>query len=81
MTATHMKTPVGDIPIRESIRKEMATMTDRQIADKALRDAPHINPEYFAELCHRGLCGPGVYRKDVYRMIQEREMARCQSKK
>lgn len=32
MTATHMKTPIGNVPIRGHIRQQMPEMTDREIA-------------------------------------------------
>ena len=52
MTATHMQTPVGPIPIRAAIIEEMAGLSDREIADKAL-GGRFIDPEYFTELLHR----------------------------
>lgn len=77
MTATHMDTPVGPIRIREEVRLEMADMTDREIADRAL-GGRFIDPEFFAELLHRGLSGPGMYAHDTYRIIEGRENARLE---
>ena len=74
MTATHMPTPCGPMPIRENVRKEMADLSDRQIADRAL-GGRFIDPEYYAELLHRGLSGPGMHKEDTYRLIKERERA------
>ena len=67
--ATHMPSPVGPIPIRQTVREQMAHMTDRQIADAAI-GGQHINPEMYAELCRRGLSGPGVMAAETYRAIR-----------
>lgn len=73
--ATHMATPVGAIAISESIAETFKYMSDREIADKALKSGPFIDPEYYAELLHRGLSGPGMYTEDTYRLIEQREQA------
>jgi hypothetical protein len=75
MTAKFMKTPVGDMPIRKHVIQAMSKMTDREIADRALRSGRFIDPEYFAELCHRGLSGPGMFEVDTYELIEKRESA------
>lgn len=75
MAAKYMATPVGPMPIREHIVNEMALKTDREIADQALKSGPFIDPEYYAELLHRGLSGPGMMTEDTYRLIEEREKA------
>lgn len=72
MTATHIQTPVGKFPIREHIAESFKSMTDREVADKAL-SGPFIDPEYYPELLRRGLSGPGMYKEDTYKLIQERE--------
>jgi hypothetical protein len=48
-------------------------MTDREIADKALKSSSYIDPEFFAELVNRGLSWRGCAIEDTYRMIGERE--------
>lgn len=73
MTAMHMITPVGKLPIREGIRMVLSKMTDREVADAALRSGPFIDPESYAELCHRGLSGAGIYESDTYELIEKRE--------
>lgn len=70
--------PVGPVPIRQGIRERLAHMTDREVADKAL-GVRHINPETYAELCHRGLSGPGVTAEMTYQAIAEREAHREQA--
>lgn len=72
MTATHMQTPVGPMPIREGVRESLSKMADREVADAAF-DGPFINPEPFAELCHRGLCFRGDMESDVYQRVALRE--------
>jgi len=71
MTATHMPTPCGFMPIRKELRDEMAGMNDRQIAENAF-SGPFIAPEYYAELMHRGLAGPGISREETTRLIEQR---------
>lgn len=73
MAATHMITPVGKLPIREGIRVALSKMTDREVADAVLRSGPFIDPESYAEFCHRGLSGPGMYESDTYGLIEKRE--------
>ena len=72
MAARYMRTPIGPVPIREAIVEAQSRMTDRQVADAAFA-SEFIDPEAFAELVHRGLCGPGMFQKDVYRLIEQRE--------
>ena len=74
MSAQYMPTPCGPVPIREHVRKKMAVMSDREIADQALGGA-FIDPEYYAELLHRGLSGPGMHKEDTYKLIEQREQA------
>ncbi len=73
MSATHMKTPIGKIPIRTEIIKEMLKKSDREIAEQALNSSSFIDPEYYAELCARGLSGPGMKKKDTYALINAKE--------
>ena len=73
MPALKMRTPVGVMPIRDELIDQMSSMTDRQIAEKALDSGPFIDPEFYAELCNRGLSGPGMHRHDTYRLIHIRE--------
>lgn len=75
MTATHMPTPCGMVPIREPVRQELSQMTDREVADKALKSGPFIDPEAYAELLHRGLSAPGWFHDDTYKEIERRESA------
>lgn len=72
MPARFMKTPFGRMEIRPGIVEVQARMTDRQVADAAFAGS-FIDPEAFAELAHRGLCSPGMFQKDVYRLIEQRE--------
>ena len=72
MSATHMQSPIGPLPIRRHVIKEMEGKTDREIADGTFVNG-FIDPEYFAELCHRGLSGPGWFQKDTYTEIERRE--------
>ena len=64
MTATHMQTPVGPLPIRQGLIERFKTMTDREIADETFRGG-FVNPEAFAELVDRGLCRRGDFEADV----------------
>lgn len=74
MSAKYMRTPVGPMRIREEIRVRFAGMTDREIADQAIDNGtPFVDPEFYAELCHRGLSGPGWFKADTYREIEKRE--------
>jgi hypothetical protein len=68
-----MKTPLGNIPIRQEVASKFPSMTDREIADKALKSSSYIDPEFFAELVNRGLSWRGCAIEDTYRMIGERE--------
>jgi hypothetical protein len=68
-----MQTPIGPVAIRKHLVEQFATMTDREIADETFRERGFINPEAFAELCHRGLCFRGDRENDVYRRVEERE--------
>lgn len=70
--ATTMDTPYGQLPIRECIRNDFETKTDREIADIAL-GGRFVNPEYLAELIARGLCERGMFAKDIYARIRQRE--------
>lgn len=72
MTATHMQTPVGLMPIRESEIRANAALTDRELADKAI-GGRFIDPEAFAELCERRLCFRGWSKADTYNEIARRE--------
>ncbi|PWG61735.1 hypothetical protein [Sediminicurvatus halobius] len=78
-TATHMRTPVGPVPIRPEIQLRLAEMSDREVADAAFQmSARFINPEMYAELVHRGLSGPGVSVGETYRLIEAREQESTQ---
>ena len=72
MTAKFMETPFGKMPIRKNIIRQMQDMTDREIADATFANG-FINPEYFAELCHRKLCFRGDMEEDVYQRIDDLE--------
>lgn len=72
MSATHMQTPVGPLPIRRHLVERFKTMTDREIADETFSGG-FINPEAFAELVDRGLCFRGDFEQDVYRRIERAE--------
>jgi len=72
MPAKYYPSPIGNMPIRDHIIKEMANKTDREIADKVF-DSPFIDPEYYAELMSRGLSGPGVFKEVTYKRIKDRE--------
>jgi len=77
MHATHMQTPIGPLPIRENIAKRLHGMSDREVADETFKSIRgFINPEAFAELCARGLSGPGMYERDTYALINEREKSK-----
>lgn len=75
MSATHMRTPVGPWPIEQRLIREHSKMSDRELADKAL-GGHFICPEAYAELCSRGLSGPGWFKADTYAAIERRETRR-----
>lgn len=64
MVAKTMPTPVGYMPIRKNVILEMQNMSDRKIADHVF-DGVFIDPEYYAELLHRKLSGPGMRQADT----------------
>lgn len=72
MSASTMRTPVGPMPIRPEVIEEMAAKTDLQIANEALKSGPFVNPEYYSELCDRGLSGPGMTTEDTMEKIFQR---------
>lgn len=61
-----MNTPIGSIPVREHIARELSGMTDLEVALKTFgedgskqRLGSYIDPEAFAELERRALVWPG----------------------
>lgn len=77
MPATHIKTPVGPLPIRRHVIERFASMTDREIVDETFKSIPgFINPEAFAELVDRGLCHRGDFESDVDRRLAVRDHER-----
>lgn len=74
MPATYMQTPIGPIPIRTEVAKQLHAMTDRDVADEAFKSQRgFINPEAFAELLDRDLARRGWFESDTYEEIERRE--------
>ena len=74
MATQWMHTPIGPMPMRASAVTKHEVMSDREIADQALRNGtPHIDPEAYSELLHRGLSGPGWTEAATYQEIERRE--------
>lgn len=69
-----LRTPVGRFPVPDGIATDLDNMTDRQVADRALSGG-FIEPYAYSELLERGLSGPGMFKEDTYRLIEQREAA------
>lgn len=70
--AIYFNSPSGRTPIRESIRNSFDSMTDREVANKAFGEN-YVDDEYYSELVHRDLAGPGVSQKETLIRIELKE--------
>lgn len=65
-------TPVGDIPIREHVKNELLSMTDRELIDSILAPA-YADPELMGEAIHRKLIWRGASNEEIYASVEARE--------
>lgn len=65
-------TLVGDMPIREHVKNELMSMTDRELIDAIL--APTCaDPELMGEAIHRKLIWRGASNEEIYATVEARE--------
>ncbi|HHY0527482.1 TPA: hypothetical protein ACVU4L_004182 [Vibrio parahaemolyticus] len=65
-------TPVGDMPIRESVRIALSKMSDRELVN-AIGSRSLINPEFMGEALHRNLIWRGATTDEIYQAVEKRE--------
>jgi len=69
-----LQTPVGKFDFAPGVADRLIAMSDRQVADEAFR-TQHVEPFAFQVLVDRGLCFRGDMKSDIYKRIEERELA------
>lgn len=62
--ATHILTSAGEFEIPAFAAEEMASLTDKELFDKAFKH-DFVSPFHFAELVARGIAKEGMSKEDV----------------
>lgn len=73
--ATHYPTPVGNMPIRDSVREKLTNVSDRELVDH-IASHRYVDPEYIGEAIHRELIWRGATSQEIYAAVKEREQNR-----